>query len=154
MSQFPYGVNRVNAGQAIHNPFGIPLPPGNVHGSPERSGSTRARSRGRAATQPPRRNEGTAGSTRPRTPRTPRQTIQEEVQNEDIEGRILVLENLAVTHATFLQQIHDDVHGMKRSISQMTAKVVSLDEYAQNIDKRMTEIRDGQDVAFRRAGQP
>ena len=144
MAQFPYGVNRVNAGQAVDNPFAIPSPPRNPHGSLERSGSTRARSRERGE----RRNEGTTGPTRPRTPRTPKQTIQEEVHNENTEGRILVLENLAVTHATFLQQIHDDVHGMKKSISQMTAKIVSLDEYAQNIDKRMTEIRDGQEVSF------
>ena len=127
MAQFPYGVNRVNAGQAVDNPFAIPSPPRNPHGSLERSGSTRARSRERGE----RRNEGTTGPTRPRTPRTPRQTIQEEVHNEDTEGRILVLENLAVTHATFLQQIHDDVLGMKKSISQITAKINSLDEYAQ-----------------------
>ena len=144
MAQFPYGVNRVNAGQAVDNQCAIPSPPGNPHGSLERSGSTRARSRERGE----RRNEGSTGPTRPRTPRTPRQTIQEEVHHEDTEGRILVLENLAVTHATFLQQIHDDVHGMKKYNSQITAKIVSLDEYAQNIDKRMTTIRDGQEESY------
>ena len=102
---FPYGVN---AGAVNGNPFAIPTqspasqPPGisaqgseNPHGSPERRGSTRARSRERG-------ERGAGGDKRPRTPRTPIPSVQEEVHREDIDGRVTALENLAVTHATFL----------------------------------------------------
>ena len=129
---FPFGVNRVNAQQPqnANNPFAIGTPqppgipvqgPGNPHGSPERRGSNRARSRERG-------ERGAPHDKRPRTPRTPVTTVREEFQKKDMEGRITALENLAVTHATFLQQIHDDVTGMKSALSQFVAKISSLDE--------------------------
>ena len=117
MSNFPYGVN---AQAGTGNPFAIPRqqpsqPPGisaqgsgNPHGSPERRGSTRARSR-------EREERGAGGDKRPRTPRTPVASVPEEAHREHIDGRVTALENLAVTHATFLQQVHDDVSGVKSS---------------------------------------
>ena len=90
---------------------------------------------------------------RPRTPRVDRPTVQEEVNQEDMAGRITALENMAVTHATFLQQIYDDVANMKKSGSQLTAKIVSLDEYSQNIDKRVTAIRDEAEAFYKQTGQ-
>ena len=152
---FPYGVNRVNAGapQNVGNPFSM-NPPGipaqgseNPHGSPERRGSTRARSR------EPRGERNQPTDKRPRTPRTPVRSVQEEAQQEDVDGRSTALENLAVTHATFLQQIHDDVSNMKNSVSQLVAKVTSLDEYAQNVDSRVTKVRDEAGAHFKKMSE-
>ena len=41
---------------------------------------------------------------------------------------------MAVTRAAFLQQTHDDVANIMTSGSQMTAKIVSVDECSQNYD--------------------
>ena len=142
---FPFGVNRVPTspqGANVHNPFAIPSNPGNQHGSQEQRGSVRARSRERGGG---RRSDRTMTPTA--RPRTPRQAagpppVQEEVDREDLEGRITALENIAVTHATFLQQVHDDVGSMKQVLPQITEKISTLDGYAQNVDKRVTSVRD------------
>ena len=78
-------------------------------------------------------------SVRQRTSRQPAgpPPVQEKVDREDLEGRITALENLAVTHATFLQQVNDDAGNMKQIILQITEKIHTLDGYAQNIDKRL-----------------
>ena len=88
---------------------------------------------------------------RPRTPGPP--SVPEEVRREDVNGRITALENLAVTHATFLQQIHDDVIGIRQALPQITDKIGSLDAYAQSVDKRLTGVRDEAEAQFRRTGQ-
>ena len=88
---FPFGMNRVPTGQAdapAPNPFAIPSTSEIPHGSPERRGSVRARSRERGGG---RRNDRTMTPVgRPRTPRQPAgpPPVQEEVDREDLEGRI------------------------------------------------------------------
>ena len=163
MTSFPFGMNRVVGNAATPstpNPFSMQSPVGFGHGSAEHGGSTsRARSRergrsfGAAAMPDGGPTPKTPRTERPRTPRVERPTVQEEVNQEDMAGRITALENMAVTHATFLQQVHDDVANMKKSGSQITAKIVSLDKYSQNIDKRVTAIRDEAEHFYRQTGQ-
>ena len=139
---FPFGMNRVQPDAQAGDPFAIPSTSENQHGSQEQRGSVRARSREREGT---RRNDRTVTpGARPRTPRQPpgQPSVQEEVAREDLEGRISALENLAVTHATFLQLIHDDVAGVKQVMPRISEKIISLDGYAQNVDKRVTTVRE------------
>ena len=51
-------------------------------------------------------------------------------------------ENIAEAHATFLQQIHEDVCSMKLVIPQIRRKINTRDGYVQNMDKRVTTVRD------------
>ena len=129
----PCGMNRVPTGQqsAIGpNPCFMPPTYEIPHGSPERRGSVRARSRERGGG---RNSDRTMTPTaRPRTPRQPAgpPPVQEEVDREDLVERIAVLENIAVTHATFLHQVYDDVGSTKQAFPQITEKVSTLDGYA------------------------
>ena len=68
--------------------------------------------------------------------------LQAQVDREDLEGRITALENLAVTRATFLQQVHDDVGSLKQVLPQIIENISTLDGYAQNVDKRVTTVRE------------
>ena len=82
---------------------------------------------------------GVQGFASPARPRSPTPGIAEEVRAEDIEGRLNALENLAVTHATFLQQVHCDIVEVKQIVKDMQLKVVTLDTYAETVDGRITQ---------------
>ena len=72
---------------------------------------------------------------------------------EDIEARVSSLEKLAVTHDTLLQQVHHDVKEIKNMITMLTTDMQFLDAYAQNVDHRMTRVRDEMSNHFTKAGQ-
>ena len=94
---FPLGMNRVPTGQKcaqIGNHFAIPSTSEIPQGSQERRGSVRARSRERGGGR--RSDRSVSHTGRPGTPRQPAgpPPVQEEVDREDMEGRITALEKL------------------------------------------------------------
>ena len=127
---FPLGMNRVPTGQQgaqVPKPCSMPPTSGNPHGSPERRGSVRGRSRVQGGA---RRSDRTmTPTTRPRTAKQPAgpPPVQEEFDREDLEGRITALGNPAVTHASSQQKVHDDVGNMKQVIPKITENFSTLD---------------------------
>ena len=125
MAQFPYGVNPASgAGRVVGNPFAIPVRhPQGGHGSAATAAQSSRQTAQTAARGRSRDRDRDARTQSPRIVRTPPPGVEEEVHREDTEGRIAALENLAVTHATFLQQIHNDVRDAKHTQNQMLEKI-------------------------------
>ena len=170
--QFPFGVNNPTNQQPANgafailaNPFAIaPKPPwahGDRHGSVELGG--RARSPTERAR--PRSRERRAGRTispigrAPKSPQAYRQRaegVESETKIEDLDSRIGALEAMAVTHAELLQSVNKEVKGVANHVNEIVDKIKSLDTYAQGVDTRIGQVREGfnQSIEKQRAAQP
>lgn len=123
-----------------------------LHGSLERGGNFFASGRTWPRTENRARSRD-RGRERARSPRTasPRRpvNVEEDTAKEDLEARVTALEGLAVTHATMLQTVHNDLQVLLSKLStvenfvaQTQDKIGTMDAYAQAIDQRITKAGD------------
>lgn len=134
-------------GSAVQQSASHPSASGFAHGSAELGASTT--SRGRSRDREARRSR-TASQ-----PRTPQRSVQEQVEAEEVQKRLDALEGLAVTHAHYIKQVHDDVQGLlhkfvgvEKYATEIKDKIGSLDTYAQNVDSRISAVRGEAATAF------
>ena len=76
-----------------------------------------------------------------------RAASQAELEREDEEearlNQLATFENLLRAHANLIQNTNAEVQELKKTVGEVIVKVISVDDYAQKVDERLTKMLTG-----------